>query len=216
MIQRAPIPIASVCLAILAVGSLLGALFAPAAGQSLEAFLRTPPGKHKVHGGAAAVPDTLVRPRASARTVVAEVALASALAAAAGYGVGLLAEELSCDECDASEPGGDVPGLLIGVPAGATLGVWLVGRRDPPSGRLGDTILAAFAGSAVFAGFASLIENQPDAVRWSGVVLAGGITAMGWNRSRPRVPPSSRPPQPRSSLAPTVGAHGEIGVSLRF
>jgi hypothetical protein len=125
-------------------------------------------------------------PPAPWQIVAGEVGLGAVLAAGAGYGVGLLAESF-CDDCDASEPGGDTAGLLIGVPAGAVVGVWLVGRMAPPSGRLGDTVLGALAGTAVFAGYAEILKEQGNALRWAGVLFPGALAAMGWNRSRSQI-----------------------------
>ena len=122
-------------------------------------------------------------PAAPWTVVTGEVVLGTALAAGAGYGLGLLAE-VFCDGCNAGEPGGDTPGLLSGVPLGAFAGVWLVGRIAPPSGRLGDTLVGAMAGTAVFAAYSRIIEKQSDLVRWAGVVLPAAVAATGWNRSR--------------------------------
>lgn len=119
--------------------------------------------------------------------VAGEVGLGTALAAAAGFGVGLVAE-IFCSTCDASKPGGDTPGILLGVPAGAVAGVWLVGRSDPPLARAEDTVLASLAGAAVFAGFTKIVEQQGNGFKWAGVVFPGALTAMGWNRSRALVP----------------------------
>jgi len=122
-------------------------------------------------------------PPAPWKILVGEVVVGSALAAAAGYGVGLLAESM-CDDCDASQPGGDTAGLLIGVPLGAIAGVWLIGRMAPPPGKLGDTLLGALAGTAVFAGYAEILSESSTGVRWAGVIFPGALAAMGWNRSR--------------------------------
>jgi hypothetical protein len=144
------------------------------------------------------------------------VALGSVLAASFGYGVGLLAENV-CSECDASQPGGDVPGLLIGVPSGAVLGVWFVGRLAPPSGRFWDTVLGAVAGTAVFAGYSSLLEDQSDFVRWTGVLFPASLAAMGWNRSRAQLRPEAAwlPGHPRFGIPGGIEARLVV-VQLRY
>jgi hypothetical protein len=114
-----------------------------------------------------------------------EVVAGGALAAAAGYGVGLLAEKTGlCDDCDAGEPGGDTAGIVFGVPAGALVGVYLVGSLAPPSGKVMDTLLGAAIGAAVFAGYVELLEGKGDALRWAGVTLPAGMAAVGFNKSR--------------------------------
>ncbi len=138
------------------------------------------------------------RPPAAPWTIVAgEVVLGTALSAGLGYGVGLLAESF-CDDCDAGEPGGDTPGLLVGVPAGAFTAVWLLGRQAPPPGRLEDTLVGAAAGTAVFTAYTRILEKRSDLVRWSGIVLPAALAATGWNRSR-RLPEPEvswyRPPE---------------------
>ena len=160
-------------------------LHAPAAGQSLS--------------GSSS--EDLEPSPAPWPVIAGEVALGSVLAASLGYGVGLLAENV-CSECDASQPGGDAPGLLIGVPSGAVLGVWFVGRFAPPQGKIWDTILGAVAGTAVFAGSASLLEEQSDALRWAGVVFPAALASMGWNRSRAQLRPemSWDPGEPRHGI----------------
>lgn len=112
-----------------------------------------------------------------------EVTAGTALAAAAGYAVGLVVSSF-CDGCDAGDPGGGTAGLLVGVPAGAFAGTWLVGRAAPPLGRSEDTLLGAMAGTAVFAAYSRILEEQSDLVRWAGVVLPAALATMGWNRSR--------------------------------
>ena len=159
-----------------------------------------------------AAPDSLVLPEAKGKVVVGEVVLGSLLGAALGYGTGLAAEALFCEDCDPGEPGGDTPGLVIGVPIGATLGVWIVGRRDPPSGRIVDTYLGALVGTAGFAGFAELLEEQPDLLRWSGVVFAGSFAALGWQKSRPKKPRSGV----QSLWIPRVGSEPGLTVVLKF
>jgi hypothetical protein len=83
---RVQIPIASF-LAILAVGLLLGNFLRPAAGQDLEALLRLP-GQTKSLAGKepSPIPSSVLGPRPRRWP---PGALASALAAAVGYGVGL-------------------------------------------------------------------------------------------------------------------------------
>ena len=159
-----------------------------------------------------AAPDSLVLPKAEAKVVAGEVVLGSLLGAALGYGVGLAAEALFCEDCDPSEPGGDTPGLIVGVPIGATLGVWIVGRRDPPPGRIIDTYLGALVGTAGFAGFAELLEEQPDLLRWSGVVFAGSFAALGWQKSRPKGPRSGV----QSLWVPRVGSEPGLAIILKF
>lgn len=122
-------------------------------------------------------------PPAPWHVVAGEMLLGTALAAGAGYGVGLIAESM-CDDCRAGDPGGGAAGMAIGVPAGAFLGVWLVGRAAPPSGRWTDTLMGALAGAAVFAGYAALLEEEGDAIRWFGAAAPGAVTAMAFNRSR--------------------------------
>jgi hypothetical protein len=128
-------------------------------------------------------------PPSPLRVVAGEVGLGTVLAAAAGYGVGLVAE-IFCSNCDASKAGGDTPGILVGLPAGAVAGVWIVGRADPPLGERDDTVLGAFAGAAVFAGFTKILEDQGDGLKWSAVVFPAALAAMGWNRSRALVRPA--------------------------
>ncbi len=156
-------------------------------------------------------------PPPSPWTVVAgEVGLGTTLAAAAGYGVGLLSE-IFCNTCDASRPGGDTPGILVGLPAGAIAGVWLIGRTDPPLGKPGDSVLAAFAGAAVFGGFTKILEEQSDGVRWSAVVFPGALAAMGWNRSRALVEPAVTLRRDPPSRWGTGELHAELQVvRLRF
>ena len=158
---------------------LCGLLFpgSPVSAQSLGDLVReTPQDTTAISGPPGPSP-------APWKIVVGEVVVGSALAAAAGYGVGLLAET-ACSDCDASQPGGDTAGLLIGVPLGATVGVWLIGRMAPPPGKLGDTLLGALVGTAIFAGYAEILSESSNAVRWLGVIFPGALAAMGWNRSR--------------------------------
>ena len=115
--------------------------------------------------------------------IASQVGLGSALGAGLGYAVGLLSESF-CDGCRASEPGGDTAGLVIGVPVGALLGVWFLGRRAPPRGDLQDTLVGAAIGTAFFAGYAKLLDEQGDGVRWAGVIFPAALAAMGWSRSR--------------------------------
>jgi hypothetical protein len=132
----------------------------------------------------AAKADTSRFPSAPWTVIAGEVVAGSVLAAAAGYGVGLLAENTFCDDCDAQQPGGDTPGIVFGVPAGTMVGVYLIGRLAPPPGRFLDTLLGAAIGTAVFAGYVELLEGQGDAVRWAGVLFPAGMATMGFNKSR--------------------------------
>lgn len=120
--------------------------------------------------------------------VTGQVVVGTALAAAAGFGVGTLAEAF-CDNCDGGRPGGDSAGMLAGVPLGALVGTWFVGKLSPPSGRFADTAFGALAGTAVFAGYAQILEGQSDGMRWIGVIFPAALATMGWNRSRPIVEP---------------------------
>ena len=135
-------------------------------------------------------PDTASVPHQPAPwpVVTGQVVVGTALAAAAGFGVGTLAEAF-CDNCDGGRPGGDSAGMLAGVPLGALLGTWFVGKLSPPSGRFADTVFGALAGTAVFAGYAQILEGQSDGMRWTGVIFPAALAAMGWNRSRPIVQP---------------------------
>lgn len=152
----------------------------PAAAQGLGDLVK---------GAKEAPTDTVITvPPAPALLVAGEVALGAGLAALAGYAVGLAAESL-CAECDAGEPGGDLPGLLAGVPAGALVGTWFLGRTAPPMGSWEDTALGALAGTAVFAGYAELLKEQGDGLRWAGVLFPAGMAALGWNRSRAEMAP---------------------------
>lgn len=116
--------------------------------------------------------------------VLGQVLAGTLLAGAAGFGVGLAAEAV-CDACDAAEPGGDTPGLVLGVPAAAALGVWLAGKWSPlPRGRLPETALGALVGTAVFAGFSELLNDQDRGVRWIGIVFPAAVATLSWQRSR--------------------------------
>lgn len=192
---------------------LLAALPSLAAGQSLDELVRSSRAEADSPEAAA---DSLVLPRSPARVIAAEVALGSLMGAAAGFGVGLLAESIFCDDCDAGSPGGDTAGLLVGVPLGAAAGVWLVGKGDPPAGRMLDAVLGGLVGAGVFAGWSALLEQQSDLIRWSGVVFAGGAATMAWNRSRPHVPAVPRAGEPRTQIFPVLDPTGAIGLSLRF
>jgi hypothetical protein len=81
--------------------------------------------------------------------------------------------------------------MVVGVPLGALLGTWFVGKLAPPSGRFADTAFGALAGPAVFVGYAQILEGQSDGVRWTGVIFPAALAAMGWNRSRPFVQPQA-------------------------
>ncbi len=170
----------------LAAGALFWAVLSfaalPAAGQSLG---------DAVGQAAKPVPADTLRAAASPApwpVVAGQVVLGTALSAAGGFGVGSLAETF-CDDCDGGEPGGDAAGMVLGVPLGAVLGTWAMGRLAPPSGRLADTVYGALAGTAVFAGYAQILEGQSDGMRWAGVVFPAALAAMGWNRSRPLLEP---------------------------
>jgi hypothetical protein len=165
----------------------------PAFSQSLEELVRQGKAGSDSTRSAPTAGDSVKVEPAPWGVLVGETLAGSALAAALGFGIGALAEATFCDGCDAGEPGGDTPGLIVGVPIGALAGVWLVGRHEPPPGRIQDTFLAALAGAGVFAGFSALLENQSDGVRWSGVLLSGGIAAIGWNRSRLPEEPEPEP-----------------------
>jgi hypothetical protein len=156
---------------------------APAAGQSLGDVVGQA-------AGSRAVPDSLkvTHQPAPWPVVTGQLVAGTALAAAAGFGAGTLAEAF-CDDCDGGKPGGDSAGLLAGVPVGAFLGTWFVGKLAPPSGRFADTAFGALAGTAVFAGYIQILEGQSDGLRWAGVIFPAALAAMGWNRSRPIVEP---------------------------
>jgi hypothetical protein len=173
-------------------GALLIPAFAsPAAAQSLGDLVTK-----------AAAPDTSVKVvTARWQTKAGEFAAGTLLAAAAGYGVGLLAENTFCKDCDAGSPGGDTPGIVFGVPLGAVAGVFLVGRMEPPAGSLMDTFLGAAIGTAVFAGYVELLDGKGDLVRWAGVVFPAGMATMGFNKSR------------EAMLVPPPAVSGRVGGS---
>ncbi len=193
-------------LAALLIGLLAPALVGPASAQDLG-------GLSKQVRGQQAAPDTLPPgpPPAPWTMVAGEVALGAGLAAVGGYAVGLLAETV-CDGCDASEPGGDTPGILIGLPLGAVAGVWLASRGDPHPGRLEDTAVAALAGAAVFGGYTRILEGQGKGVRWAAVIFPGALAAMGWNRSRT---PDEPPAVSLRTDPPTRWGSGELHAELR-
>lgn len=123
--------------------------------------------------------------------ITGELVLGTAASAVSGYAVGKLSESW-CDDCDATEPGGDLFGLIIGVPIGATLAVWFIGRLAPPSGTIKDTVIGALIGTAVFAGFSNILEDEGQAARWTGIIFPAALATVGWNKSRmQRRPPVS-------------------------
>jgi len=131
--------------------------------------------------------------------VAGEIAAGTALAVGVGYGVGQIGEAFR-DDVDGGKPGGDTPGIALGTPLGALLGVWLVGRGVPPSGRFGDTALGALAGAAIFGAYVSLLEDQSPGVRWVGIVAPAAVATLAWNRSRTVIAPElslKREPGPR-------------------
>jgi hypothetical protein len=156
---------------------------APAAGQSLSDVVGQAAGTKDVPDSAIVAHQPAPWP-----VVTGQLVVGTALAAAAGFGAGTLAEAF-CDDCDGGRPGGDSAGLLAGVPVGALIGTWFVGKLAPPSGRFADTAFGALAGTAVFAGYIQILEGQSDGLRWTGVIFPAALAAMGWNRSRPIVEP---------------------------
>lgn len=179
-------------LAVLLPAALLPAAL-PAAAQSLGDAVG------QASGTKAPVDSLRLTPQPAPWPVVTgQVVLGTALSAAAGFGVGTLAEAF-CDDCDGGKPGGDGAGMIVGVPLGALVGTWFVGKLSPPAGRFADTAFGALAGTAVFAGFTQILDGQSDGVRWTGVIFPAALAAMGWNRSRPIVQPQAalhRSPDP--------------------
>ncbi len=167
--------------------ALLSLAALPAAGQSLGEVVGQAAGTSVVPDSVRVAPHS---PPAPWPVVTGQVVVGTALAAAAGFGAGTLAETF-CDGCDGGEPGGDTAGMVVGVPLGALLGTWFVGTLSPPSGRFADTVFGALAGTAVFAGYAQILEGQSDGMRWAGVIFPAALAAMGWNRSRPIVQPQA-------------------------
>ncbi len=178
-------------------GWMRGLVLAVAAAAAYTALPAAPAGAQSLgsmvggRGKKTEADSTALRPRPPVpwQAAVGEVALGTVLAAAGGYGIGLLAQSF-CSNCSASKPGGDTPGILVGLPVGAFIGVTMVGRTAPPPGRLSDTAIGVLSGTAVFAGFSRVLEGQSDLIRWSGVILPAAVGAMSWNRSRPPLPPA--------------------------
>ncbi len=172
-----------------AAGALLFVLLSlaalPAAGQGLSDAVNQAARTRTAPDSLAAIHQPAPWP-----VVTGQVVVGTALAAAAGFGVGTLAEAF-CDNCDGGKPGGDSAGMLVGVPLGALIGTWFVGKLAPPSGRFADTAFGALAGTAVFAGYTQILEGQSDGMRWTGVIFPAALAAMGWNRSRPLVQPQA-------------------------